>query len=165
MLYPLPRYNAIYLCLQTLMLYSLPRYNAILVFIKLWCFILYQGIILYICVWRLKKNKMSLLIYDLQSKDRINTFYMLKGFLRTRMPPKVSNEMKSTNEKMTWDTQDTNLRSYVPKANEDHTISGQGIGISILPLSHLYQDIMLYICVCSRWCSILLTRNVARIKF
>ncbi len=31
--------------------------------------------------------------------------------------------------KMTWNTQDTNLSSYVPKANVDHNISGQGTGI------------------------------------
>ncbi len=66
----------------------------------------------------------SLLIYDLQSEDWINTYYMLKGFLKARRPSKVSNEMKCTNEKMRWNTQDTNLSSYVPKANVDHTISG-----------------------------------------
>ncbi len=55
---------------------------------------------------------------------------MLKGFLEARRPPKVSNEMKCTNEKMTWNTQDINLSSYVPKANVDHTINGQGTGIS-----------------------------------
>ncbi len=27
-------------------------------------------------------NKISLLIYDLQSEDWINTYYMLKGFLK-----------------------------------------------------------------------------------
>ncbi len=48
------------------------------------------------------------------------------------MPPKVSNEMKYTNEKMTWNTQDKHLSSYVPKANVDHTTSGQGTGISTL---------------------------------
>ncbi len=42
----------------------------------------------------------SLLIYDLQSKDWINAYYMLKRFLKAHMPPKVSNEMKCTNEKM-----------------------------------------------------------------
>ncbi len=39
-------------------------------------------------------------IYDFQSEDWINTYYMLKGFLWACMPPKVSNEMKRTNEKM-----------------------------------------------------------------
>ncbi len=63
----------------------------------------------------------SLLIYDLQSEDWINTYYMLNGFLYT----KGSNEMKCTNEKMTWNTHDVNLSSYVPNANVDHTISGQ----------------------------------------
>ncbi len=47
-------------------------------------------------------------------------------------PPKVSDEMKCTNEKMTCNTQDMNLRSYVPNTNVDHTISGQGTGISTL---------------------------------
>ncbi len=49
---------------------------------------------------------------------------MLKGFLKAHRPLKVSNEMKCTNEKMTWNTQDMNLGSYVAKANVDHTISG-----------------------------------------
>ncbi len=40
---------------------------------------------------------------------------------------------KCTNEKMTWNTQDANLSSYV--ANVDHTISGQGTGISTLDQS------------------------------
>ncbi len=40
---------------------------------------------------------MSLLIYDLQSEDWINTYYMLKGFLKAHMPPKVSNERKCNN--------------------------------------------------------------------
>ncbi len=39
------------------------------------------------------------------------------------------NEMKCTNEKMTCNTQDTNLSWYVPKANVDHTIRGQGTSI------------------------------------
>ncbi len=65
-----------------------------------------------------------LLIYDLQSKDWINAYYMLKGILKTRRRTKVSNEMKCANEKMTWNTQDTNLRSYVRNANVDHTKSG-----------------------------------------
>ncbi len=34
--------------------------------------------------------------------------------------------------KMTLNTQDTNLSSYVAKANVDHTISGQVTGISTL---------------------------------
>ncbi len=34
-------------------------------------------------------KKFSLLIYDLQSEDWINTYYMLKGFLKARRPPKV----------------------------------------------------------------------------
>ncbi len=83
--------------------------------------------------------KMSLLIYDLQSEDWINTYYMLKSFPKACRPPKVSNEMKCTNEKMTWNTQDTNLSSYVPKANVDHTISGQGTGISTLDHSATTQ--------------------------
>ncbi len=54
---------------------------------------------------------------------------MLKGFLKARMPPKVLNKMKYTNEKMTLNTVDTNLSNYVPKANVNHTISSQGTGI------------------------------------
>ncbi len=57
---------------------------------------------------------------------------MLKGFLKAPRSPKVSNEMKWTNEKMRWNNQDANLSSYVPKANVDHTISDQGTGISTL---------------------------------
>ncbi len=53
--------------------------------------------------------KISLLIYDLQPEDWINTYYMLKGFLKAHRPPKVSNGMKCTNERMTWNTQDTKL--------------------------------------------------------
>ncbi len=44
----------------------------------------------------------------------------------------MSNEMKYTNTKMTCNTQDTNQSSYVPNANVDHTISGQGTGINTL---------------------------------
>ncbi len=74
-----------------------------------------------------------ILIYDLQSEDWINTYYMLKGFLKARRPPKVSNEMKCTNENMTWNSQHTNLNWwYVPKANVDHIISSQETAISIL---------------------------------
>ncbi len=60
--------------------------------------------------------KSLLLIHDLQSADWINTYYMLKGFLKARRPLKASNEMKCTNENMTRNTQDTNLSWYVPKA-------------------------------------------------
>ncbi len=64
---------------------------------------------------------------------RLNKYIIYgKGFLKAPRPPKVSNEMKFTNEKMTWNTQDTNLSSYVLKANVDHTISGQETGISTL---------------------------------
>ncbi len=48
------------------------------------------------------------------------------------MPSRMSNKMKCTNQKITWNTQDTNLSWYVPKANVDHTISGQGTVISTL---------------------------------
>ncbi len=75
----------------------------------------------------------TLLIYDLQSEDWINTYYMLKGFLKACRPPKVSNEMKCTNEKMKWNTEDTNLSIYVSNADVDRTInSGQGTGINTL---------------------------------
>ncbi len=57
---------------------------------------------------------------------------MLKGFLKAYRPLKVSNEMKCINEKMTSNTQDMNVSWYVPKANVDHTISGQGTGNSTL---------------------------------
>ncbi len=40
--------------------------------------------------------------------------------------------MKYTNEKMTWNTQNKDLSWYVPKANVDDTISGQGTAISTL---------------------------------
>ncbi len=33
---------------------------------------------------------------------------------------------------MTWNTQDTNLSWYVPKANVDHTRSGQGTAVNTL---------------------------------
>ncbi len=60
------------------------------------------------------------------SKIESNTHYVLKA----RRPCKVSNEMKYRNEKMTWNTQDTNLSWYVTKANVDHTITGQQTSIS-----------------------------------
>ncbi len=45
-----------------------------------------------------KNDKISLLIllYDLQSEDWINTYYILKAFLKAHRPTKVSNEMKCT---------------------------------------------------------------------
>ncbi len=59
----------------------------------------------------------------MQSEDCINTYYKLsKGMQATQS----INEMKCTNEKMTCNTQDTNLSWYVPKANVDHTIRGHG---------------------------------------
>ncbi len=72
----------------------------------------------------------------------INTYYKLKGLLKARRPPKVSNEMKCTDEKMTWNTQDTNMSSYVSKANVDHTTSGQGTGISTLDHSATTPRVM-----------------------
>ncbi len=39
--------------------------------------------------------------------------------------------MKSTNEKVIWNTQDTKL-IYVPKANVDQTINGQETAVSTL---------------------------------
>ncbi len=53
----------------------------------------------------------------------------------TQATQSVSNEIKCTIENMTWNTQDTNLSWYVPKANVDHTISDQGTAISTLDLS------------------------------
>ncbi len=55
---------------------------------------------------------------------------MLKGFLKARRLPKVSNEMKCTDEKMAWNCQDKNCSSSVPMANVDHTISGYRTGTS-----------------------------------
>ncbi len=63
--------------------------------------------------------------------QRLNK-YILKGVPETRRSPKVSNEMKCTNEKMRWNTQDTNLSWYVPKVNVDHTIRVQETAISTL---------------------------------
>ncbi len=67
-------------------------------------FVLYKIFILFVCEiaarFIIKKNNI-LLIYDLQSENWINTF-TLKCFLKARRPPKVSNEMKCTNEKMTY---------------------------------------------------------------
>ncbi len=80
----------------------------------------------------------------LQSEDWINIYYMLKGFLKARRPPKVSNEMNCINEKMTWNTQDTNLSWYVPKANVDHTISSQGTAINTLDHSATTQRVTLH---------------------
>ncbi len=57
---------------------------------------------------------------------------MLKCFLKAHRQPIVSNEMRCTNKNMTRNTQDTNPSSYVAKANVDHTIRGQGTGISTL---------------------------------
>ncbi len=51
---------------------------------------------------------------------------MLKGFLKAYIPPKVSNEMKCTNKRMTCNTQNMNM------SNVDHTIGDQGTGISTL---------------------------------
>ncbi len=42
------------------------------------------------------------------------------------------------NKKMTWNTQDTNLSSYVSKSNVDHTIRGQGTTISTLDHTKVY---------------------------
>ncbi len=58
---------------------------------------------------------------------------MLKSFLKAHKPPKVSHEMKCTNEKITWNAQDMNLHICVPKANVDHTISGEGTIIITAP--------------------------------
>ncbi len=64
---------------------------------------------------------------------RLNTYILYgKGFLKARRPPKEWSEMKCIKEKMTWNTQDTNLSWYVPKADMDHTISGQGTAVSTL---------------------------------
>ncbi len=41
-------------------------------------------------------------------------------------------KIKCVNEKMIWNTQDTNLSCYMPKANLGHTVLGQGTAISTL---------------------------------
>ncbi len=41
---------------------------------------------------------------------------------------------------MTWNTQDTNLSWYLPKAIVDHTINGQGTANSTLDNSATTQD-------------------------
>ncbi len=53
--------------------------------------------------------------------------YMLKGFYKGTQATQNINQMKYTNEKMTWNTQNTNLSWYVSKVNVDHTISGNGL--------------------------------------
>ncbi len=63
----------------------------------------------------------------MQSEDLISTYYMLKSFLKVCRPPKVSNEMKCTN-----DMKYPGYESEQLCANVDHTISGQGTGISTL---------------------------------
>ncbi len=80
-----------------------------------------------------KKKEKRLFINMRLAIRRLNKYILYgKGFLKVRRPLKVPNEMKCTKEKMTWNTQDTNLSWYVPKTNVDHTISGLGTAISIL---------------------------------
>ncbi len=45
---------------------------------------------------------------------------------------------------MTWNTQDTYLSWYVPKANVDHTISGQGTADNTLDHSATTPSVMTY---------------------
>ncbi len=74
----------------------------------------------------LTSKQITLLIYDLQLKDWINTYYMLKGHPNVQM--KYNVQMKRWHEIpriQTW-------ARYVSKANVDYIISGQGIGISTL---------------------------------
>ncbi len=65
-------------------------------------------------------------IYDLQSEDWINTYYDEGHSMGTQATQSI-NEMKSTNEKMTLNTQDMNLSWYVPTANVDHTIRAKAL--------------------------------------
>ncbi len=53
-----------------------------------------------------------------------------EGLLKACRPHKVLNEMKCTNETMTWKSHDKNLSWYVPKTNGNHTIRGQGTVIN-----------------------------------
>ncbi len=118
----------------------------------LWCYFHFKyrkwlRIYHYIVTVPTNCSSLALLIYDLQSEDWINKYYILKGFLKAHMPPKVSNEMKCTNEKMTWNTKDMNLSSYVPKANVDHTIRISTLGHSVtIPRAHCinFASIQLY---------------------
>ncbi len=65
----------------------------------------------------------SLLIYDLQSKDWINTYYMLKGTQAT--------QSVNWNEMYKW-KDDMKYPGYEPEQLCAHTISGQGTGISTI---------------------------------
>ncbi len=62
---------------------------------------------------------------------------MLKCFLKAPRPPKVSNEMICTIEKITCNAQDTNLSRYLLKTNVDHNLSGKGTATSSLDHSAL----------------------------
>ncbi len=68
---------------------------------------------------------------------RLNKYILYVDGLSKGTPAtsSVKNEMKSANEKMTWNTQDMNLSWYVHKANVEHTISGQQTAISTLDYS------------------------------
>ncbi len=64
---------------------------------------------------------------------RLNKYILYaEGLSKGTQSTQSVNEIKRINEKMTWNTQDMNLSSYVSKANVDHTISGQGTAISTL---------------------------------
>ncbi len=97
------------------------RYNIFIsIFINIW-----------FAIWRLNK-------YILYAKG------LSKGAQATQSVK--WNEMYKW--KMIWNTQDTNLSNYVSKANVDHTISGQGTGISTVdhvattPRAHVYAIMM-----------------------
>ncbi len=106
-------------------------------------FLQVRAILTTICIWfhNFILPNLNRLIY----LWRLHIFLILygKGFLKVCMPPKMSNEIKCTNERMTWNTQDTNLSWYMPKANVDHTISGQGTAIS--NLDHSTTTLRVYI--------------------
>ncbi len=58
------------------------------------------------CLW--DNDKCGDMFFDIVNDVGTQHVYG-KGFLEARRPPKVSNEMKCTNETMTWNTQNTNL--------------------------------------------------------
>ncbi len=53
--------------------------------------------------------------YNLKIEQIHNIIF--KGFQKACKAPKLSNEIKYTNEKMTWNAQDTKLSRYVSKAD------------------------------------------------
>ncbi len=82
-----------------------------------------------------------------------NSILYTEGLSKGMQATKSVYEIKCINEKMTWNTQDTNLRWYVPKANMDDTIYGQGTARSTLghsfttPRSWVSMGVVCYTCI------------------